>query len=226
MSKKPAIGITKPDNEDRLAYLAISNAVRITGGKPVKITPSSNYQNYDIKAVILGGGKDVFPELYKQASDPAYQYDHARDQMEIYWARRALENNIPALGICRGAQLMNVTCQGTLHNSVAEAYEDAIYPDGLFHNIFYRKQSLIIKETLLHGIVKQDILQINSIHKQAIDELGEGLVINAKERNQVIQAISHINHPFFLGVQFHPELLIYQRKFRDIFSALILAAQS
>lgn len=226
MTHKPTIGITKPDRKDRLAYLAICMAVKLAGGVPLKIEPSSDYESHDIQGLILGGGKDVFPELYKEASDPEYQYDHDRDQMEIHWARKALDGNIPTLGICRGAQLMNIVCGGTLHKSVREAYEDAKYPDGLLHHMFYRKKAFIIENTLLHTILGRKSLSVNSIHKQAIAVLGENLVINAQEINTVVQGMAHKKHPFFLGIQFHPEFLIHRKMFRDIFSALVIAAQN
>lgn len=225
MAEKPLIGITKPDNEDLLAYGAFWLAVKLAGGKPVMLSAShKDYKGVQIDGLLLGGGKDVFPGLYNFSPKEDYIYDQARDEMEVFWAERAREEKIPALGICRGAQLMNVVCGGTLHMSVAEAYENAHYPDGFIHHALYRKAIRINEDCLLHDIIERQALRVNSIHKQAIDKLGQGLEINAVEDNGVIQAVSMPDHPFFLGIQFHPEFMIYRDVFRNIFKALVKQA--
>lgn len=226
MSRKPVIGITKPDNEDLLAFGAFWLAVKLAGGAPLVLSASDDgYKNANIDGLLLGGGKDVFPGLYNQSPKEEYQYDEARDAMEVFWAERAREEGIPALGICRGAQLLNVVCGGTLHMNVSEAYDDAHYPDGLLHNALYRKVVNVEPEGLLYKITKRSRLNVNSIHKQAIAEIGEGLEVNAVENNGVVQAIADQSHPFFLGIQFHPEFLIHRRVFRKIFEALVQAAK-
>jgi putative glutamine amidotransferase len=226
MTCKPVIGITKPDNEDLLAFSAFWAAIKLAGGEPLVLTAADDrYKSANINGLLLGGGKDIFPGLYDQSPKDEYAYDRARDEMEVYWAERARDEQIPALGICRGAQLMNVVCGGTLHISVAEAYEDAHYPDGLFHHAFYRKTITIELDSILYAATGRTFLDVNSIHKQAIADLGTGLKVNAREDNGVIQGIAHKDHPFFLGIQFHPEFMIYRRVFRRIFEALVAAAK-
>jgi len=220
--KKPVIGITKPDNEDFFAYMAIKLALFLAGGIPLKITPKDkNYTSAKIDGLILGGGKDIFPSRYQQIPKDDYKYDQERDEMEVYWAERARDENIPTLGICRGAQLINVACGGSLHASILEVYKDAQYPDGIIHNALFRKEILIKPSSVLYDIIGKKSLMVNSIHKQAIDKLGEGLEINAQEKNGVVQAVSHKDHSFYLGVQFHPEFLIYKNDFIKIFKALV-----
>lgn len=226
MGDKPVIGITKPDNEDLLVFAIFWFAVKLAGGKPLILTASNpDYKSTAIDGLLLGGGKDIFPGLYQNYPKDEYKYDRARDEMEVFWAERARDENIPTLGICRGAQLMNIVCGGSLHMSVSDVYEDANYPDGIVHNTFYRKLISIKEGTLLSKITKRSELKVNSIHKQAIAELGEGFVVNAQEKNGVVQAIAHQDHPFFLGIQFHPEFMIHRRIFRNIFKALISAAK-
>lgn len=226
MNRKPIIGITKPDNEDLLAFGAFWAAVKLAGGRPLVLSASNkDYKSIDIDGLLVGGGKDVFPGLYKQSAKEEYIYDRERDEMEVFWAERARDEDIPTLGICRGAQLLNIVCGGTLHASVAEAYEDANYPDGFLHNIFYRKLIAIKDGSRLADITKSRSLRVNSIHKQAIWELGENLEINAQESNGVIQAIAHKDHPFFLGIQYHPEYMIYRRDCRQVFKAFVMASR-
>ncbi len=225
MRRKPVIGITKPDNKQLFAYLAITAGVIIAGGTPLKITPKDKkYESHNVDGLILGGGKDIFPGHYNQLPKEDYIYDSDRDDMEIFWAERAREENIPTLGICRGAQLMNVICGGTLHANVSEAYEDANYPDGFIHHAFFRKKITIYPDTPLYQILGTEKIKVNSLHKQAIDKLGKKLNIDAIEPNGVVQGISSDNHDYFIGLQFHPEFLIYKRKFRQIFESLIKKA--
>ena len=222
---KPKIGITKPFNKDYFEYLAINLSVRMAGGIPVKIEPIDGYQQHDIQGLILGGGTDVFPGRFNQTPKEEYEYDPERDEMEVFWAERAIEENIPALGICRGAQLMNVMRGGSLHMDISKAYEDAMYPEGFLNHALFRKAIFIEENTPLHTILQTTEIDVNSLHKQSIERLGKDLIVNASEKNGIIQAVSLPNHAFFLGVQFHPEFLTYNKKFRALFKALVDAAK-
>ena len=68
--------------------------------------------------------------------------------------------------------------------------------------------------------------RVNSIHTQAVDKLGDNLTITGQEKNGVVQAIEDMDKPFFLGVQFHPEYLIYKRSFRNIFKKLVICTKN
>jgi putative glutamine amidotransferase len=223
--EKPIIGITKPDLKDNFAFFCIWLGVLLAGGKPLKITPRrKNAQTADIDGLILGGGKDIFPARFRRAPKKDYKYDKARDEMEVFWAERALVEQIPALGICRGAQLMNVIAGGTLHMDVNEAYEGADYPSGFFHYLTYRKIINIKPLTKLHKMMGQQRTKVNSMHRQSIDVIGNDLKIVATEKNGVVQGISNADHPFFIGVQFHPEFLLYRQDMRNLFKGLVQAA--
>lgn len=227
MSDRPIIGITKPNNKDYLSYLAIKLAVIMAGGKPLKITSKDKqYESANINGLILGGGSDIFPARYNQAPKEDYIYDQDRDEMEVFWAERARDENIPTLGICRGAQLLNIVCGGSLHMDVSQVYEGANYPDGFIYNAFFRKTISINSDSFLHTIIPKIEIKVNSIHKQAIDKLGNDMSVNAVEKNGVIQAICLNNHDYFLGVQFHPEFLIYKKDFRKIFKRLVQSASN
>lgn len=226
MSTQPIIGITKPERGDNLAYTAMCLAVRLAGGVPIELSPGMAWRKLRLKGLLIGGGSDVFPAHYGQDAIEGARYDHDRDEMEMYWARRARDSHLPTLAICRGAQLMNVASGGSLHQRLAEIYQDVDYPSSALGHMLYRKTITIVEESLLSRLIQKPKTRVNSIHKQAIADLGEGLLVSACERNGVIQAIEDPAKPFYLGVQFHPEFMIYRKEFRAIFEGLVEAAKA
>ncbi|MCK5749059.1 MAG: gamma-glutamyl-gamma-aminobutyrate hydrolase family protein, partial [Oricola sp.] len=178
-----------------------------------------------ISGLVLGGGSDVYPELYDGQPHPQGQYDRERDRMEKFWAQRARDERLPVLGICRGAQLLNVVNGGTLHANIADVYKDIDYPSTLPGHVFYRKTIHIQRGTLLRRIIGAGTRKVNSIHKQAVAKVGEGLVVTARETNGLVQAIEDPGSDFYLGVQFHPEFLTYRKGDQRIFKALVKAAR-
>ncbi|MEX6633390.1 gamma-glutamyl-gamma-aminobutyrate hydrolase family protein [Hyphococcus lacteus] len=218
---RPVIGITKPIKKDNWAYAAVAAAVRIGGGNPVALTPSEQRKRPLINGVLFGGGQDIFPMLYDQTPKQGYIYDRNRDALEINLAKQARRDDIPALGICRGAQMMNVVRGGALYADVSAEYENAAYPNGLMGKVLFRKTIEIQSGSLLNAAFNTTDTSVNSLHKQAIKRLGDGLCITAKEKNGVIQAIEDPDMHYFMGVQFHPELLIYRSDMRELFRQFV-----
>lgn len=223
---KPRIGYTTRNFSLDPLQWAISLAIRIAGGRPVRLSPQSPWYDEDIEGLIIGGGTDLYPALYKIDPKPNYKYDHMRDDLEITWLDRAEKEKIPVLGICRGAQLMNVRRGGTLHVDVSKAYENAKYPTNIIARIFFRKFINIERGSFLEQVLNTRHVRVNSMHVQAIDKVGSGLEVSAKENNGVVQVIEDPDRDFFLGVQFHPEALIYKRKFRSIFKFFVKCAKA
>jgi putative glutamine amidotransferase len=164
-------------------------------------------------ALVLSGGVDVHPKFY--GSKTGYpgapeKFNEKRDEFEIAAFQLARENNIPVLGICRGMQLINVIHKGTL----IQNHEDENLSEMHKGNPDKSHHISIGKETLLHNITGQTNGEINSAHHQAIDRLGEGLIINAKADDGTIEGVelaNQSNKPFLLGIQWHPERMF---KFR------------
>ncbi len=224
VKRRPVIGITKPSNGDWLSWRAMAFAVWLAGGKAVKITSRAPRDPHSVDGLLFGGGADVFPERYQGKAKPDYVYDRARDDLETSWAKAALEHEIPVLGVCRGMQMLNVFAGGTLHEDLS-AFEGSASPETFFKRIFYRKPIRIAMGSRLDRASTQEVECVNSIHTQAVARLGTGFAITAREPNSLVQAIEHETAPFMMGVQFHPEFLVYRKFARNIFKDLVDTAR-
>ncbi|MCW8194408.1 gamma-glutamyl-gamma-aminobutyrate hydrolase family protein [Proteobacteria bacterium 005FR1] len=130
-------------------------------------------------------------------------YDPKRDQLEQRLIRQALENGIPVLGICRGAQLINVVLGGSLHQNIAEFYDEEPH----VRSLLPRKRIEIQEGSHLQAILQCQRCQVNALHNQAIANLGRDVKIVARDTAGVVQAIEYTEAPFAIGVQWHPEYL-------------------
>ena len=223
---KPTIGYTTRDGMLNLLQLSICFSIWLAGGRPLRLKPSTPRYDETIDGLVIGGGTDLYPALYEGLPKQNYKYDQARDEMEITWLKKAEQSDVPVLGICRGAQLINIQRGGSLHVDVGKAYEDAQYPSHFLAKVFFRKMIFLESNSVLQKCLGQDKARVNSMHTQAIDRLGESLKVSSKEKNGVVQSIEDASREFFIGVQFHPEVLIYRRRFRRIFRQMITAASS
>jgi len=111
MPSRPLIGITKPDHGDLGAFWAARLALALGGARSLALTA---HDNLTLDGLMLGGGSDVFPPQFGALPKTAYAYDLRREAMELAWLRRAWAEDMPTLGICRGAQLMNVAAGGNV----------------------------------------------------------------------------------------------------------------
>lgn len=222
--KRPFIGITKPVRGDLWAWWAMKLAVWLAGGHPVKVTAKAARDPQTIDGLIFGGGSDVYPKHYEGTPKPGYRYDLARGDMEASWAATARRHDLPALGVCRGAQMLNVFAGGTLHNDLT-GYDKAVSSNGLLEPLFLRKPIEVRKGSHLAEVIGSGRVCVNAIHKQAIERVGAGLRVVAREPNGIVQAVEDPTRRFWIGVQFHPELMLYRKPFRDLFKALVEAAR-
>jgi gamma-glutamyl-gamma-aminobutyrate hydrolase PuuD len=223
-SSRPVIGVTKPAAGDWLSYQALCLAVRLAGGKPLKVTARAPRAPRSVDGLLFGGGADVFPKRYEGSPKEGYRYDLARDDMEASWATAALEQDIPVLGVCRGMQMLNVLAGGALHSDLSR-YDGRTYPTTFLQRMFYRVAIHVDPQSRLAEITGKSELRVNAIHAQAIDKVGAGFTPVARETNGLIQAIEHTRGTFFIGVQFHPEFLIYRRFARSLFENFVVEAR-
>ncbi|MDZ7734737.1 MAG: gamma-glutamyl-gamma-aminobutyrate hydrolase family protein [Gammaproteobacteria bacterium] len=143
--------------------------------------------------------------------------DRARDELEYGLLCEALKHGKPVLGICRGAQLINVNLDGTLHQDISDFYTES--PRAW--SILPRKTIHIQSGTLLREILQTESCRVNALHKQSINHVGDGLRVSAVEKNGIIQAIEGMNTDFLIGVQWHPEYLPHHARQQRLFSALV-----
>lgn len=224
--QKPRIGVTGPDKGEKILRWFTFLGIRVAGGTPVRITATDNKDLSSFDGFILTGGRDINPQNYGEAAAlQDLQYDQDRDSFELEVVRYAVENQKPLLGICRGMQMLNIALGGSLYQEAKEALEGFIPSENLLSKIIGRRIVYINKQSKLYSILgEQERLRVNSIHHQAVNQVGRKLQVVAREENKLIQAVepdSTCDHPFLMGVQWHPELMLYTRHSRRLFEELI-----
>jgi putative glutamine amidotransferase len=170
---------------------------------------------------VITGGHDVDPVLYAEESQVLPKYDPERDAFESAIIDDALQRNLPLLGICRGAQLLNVRLGGNLHQDLRNHREHTSHR----RTIFPLKTLLVERNTRLHALLGAERASINSLHNQSIARVGNGLDVSGRDLDGIIQAVEDPQRRFLLGVQWHPEFLLLSRQQRALFYALVQAAR-
>lgn len=161
----------------------------------------------------------ILRKLFSLAGSPGP--DPKRDALEERFINHALNEHLPVLGICRGMQFLNVRFGGTLHQDLSVLEEER--PN--LRTLLPRKPVTLLPGSLLHTVFQKDETRVNALHHQAVDRLGEGFRVTARERGGVVQALEHSAVYWLVGVQWHPEFLPHKRRQQALFRALVRAAQ-
>lgn len=156
----------------------------------------------------------IFRKIYSSKSVPL---DKPRDELEFRLLKEAVNEGIPVMGICRGMQLMNIHLKGDLHQNIKNFYVETPQVT----SIFPKKLILIAPDSCLYNVFQTTRVKVNALHNQAVDKLGDDVVVVAKEPNDVVQGIEYSRHPFMIGVQWHPEYLVQKRRQRALFRRLV-----
>ena len=171
--------------------------------------------------IVTGGAFDVDPALYgADGRHASVTTKDRRTAFEKAAAERALDRDMPVLGICGGQQLLNVVLGGTLIQHIPDEVEDALAHEQPNPRTEPGHSVAVAPGTLLRRIVGADTLAVNSAHHQAAREVGRGVAVNAVAPDGVIEGIEAVGRRFCLGVQWHPEYGIDRGDAR-IFAAFV-----
>lgn len=172
-----------------------------------------------LDGLVLQGGADIHPSCYGSEPDgPLHATDLVRDLFELDLLRAFIAAGKPVLGICRGMQLINVALGGTLHQDLvlsgaaSDPHDHPTAEEDYRHGLAFEPGSWLSR--LYGGCIRT---HVNSIHHQGVDRLGEGLTIEARAPDGVVEAIRSTQHPFLVGVQWHPEF--HGARFPDLLSS-------
>ena len=219
----PVIAITGPARGAVGPRTLVAAMVRWYGGRALQLRPGDDLAAFEYHGVVVTGGHDVEPVLYAAEPEVEANYDPARDALESAVIRDALTRDLPLLGICRGAQLLNVCLGGTLHQTLH-----------LHRRRTSNRWTVLPLKTLcvtapgsrLAGLMRAPSGRINSLHNQGIDRVGEGLVVSGRDLDGIVQAVEDPLADFVLGVQWHPEFLPYFARQRALFREVVVRARA
>lgn len=220
LGSAPNILVTGPDKRLRTGWWATRLLCALCGLRPIYSTPNRPVPQDDIQGVIIGGGDDIEPEHYGLLKHPERRYDPARDDLELRILEMALKADLPILGICRGAQLLNVMLGGSLYPDIRSLRQ--LTPNRW--TVLPVKTVQTEPGSLLRQHTQRPSLRVNSLHNQAIDKLATPLSVSARDQDGFIQAVEMPSRRFVIGVQWHPEYLPYQQAQRHLLRAFRQAA--
>ena len=241
--RAPVIGIDcstgRPETQPLIPKTAMLNvmpydyveSVEMAGGLPLLLPLTRKREHIvqmldKIDGLILSGGHDIDPSYYGQSPHLKLgRQDVEKDRYESVLIPLAMrKKSLPMLGICRGIQSLNVFCGGTLLQDLSLVEGSPIKHrqetdlDSLTH------QFLIEPGTRLHQIFGKRRMRSNSYHHQVVDQVAPGWVVSARSEDGLIEAIEKPGKRFLVGVQPHPERLVWDfPEHRKIFQALIRA---
>ena len=209
-------------------------AILHVGGDPrivdASMAPDAALKGLD--GLLLTGGDDVTPSHYGEpAHDATIAAESGRDEFEVALVTEARRQGLPVFAICRGIQVLNVACGGTLVQDIPSQVTGALphalqvppnQPYSLAHEIWIEKDSLLSR--LMRERLNDDTCEVNSRHHQAVKTVATGFKVSATAPDGVIEAIEDPSLRFCLGVQWHPENFWRTGEFRALFEGFLEAA--
>lgn len=213
MQKRPLIAIPSQTELDAESFLvrrrytrflqnsnADSAALPIIEGESEILDALSHFDG-----LMLTGGADIDATIYGgQLMEECDEPHPERDALELSLISAAKKLGMPILGICRGLQIINVSYGGTLYQKIPSEVSDINHwqpepYDAPSHHVHLEK------DTLAQNVFGEDAIFVNSMHHQAVKEIGDGLVVAAKDDNGLVESLYDPNEKFLIGIQWHPE---------------------
>ncbi len=235
--QKPLIGITTRNGKDSdghpLTALQHSyvNAIVQAGGMPILIPTILAEEDFldlysRLAGILFTGGGDISLDYFRGENHPRIgEVDPNRDATEIGLMRVAVSNGKPVLGICRGAQVMNVALGGTLYTHIPDQVKGALdhaYPGDLRRTLVHPVN--VSEESRAAEIFGETFLSVNSLHHQGLKDIAPMLRVVGHAPDGVIEVVEIPDHPYALAVQWHPEWLTDQVPMQRLFKSFVDAA--
>jgi putative glutamine amidotransferase len=240
---RPLIGVTtsevrrkKPLSEGDMRQpeivlgMTYVGAVEDAGGVPVVLPPLDDRHVAplvdQLAGICVSGGPDIDPSSYGAEPHPKLGPVESRlDAFELAVVRRADAVGLPVLGLCRGAQVLNVARGGTLHQHVPDVSDGSVTHRQTEPGTVTTHDVRIEPGSRLASIVGPEDLDVNAFHHQAVDRLGRGLRAVAWADDGIVEAIEGDGEALYLGVQWHGETLVHLPRHLRVFEALVEAAR-
>lgn len=215
------IGISGPRRYGTAQRL-INLGLRLHGARTHYIRPGSRIDVSMLDGLVLSGGTHVHPERYGQEPQVIASYDPKRDRTDYQLLEKAEQLRIPVLGICRGAQFINVFHGGSLCQNVTPLRNKTRHRPLLLP--LQRVQ--LVQDSRIGRLMHDTRIGANRIHSQAIKRLGRNLRVTGLDDDLFVQAIENTGQQWLMGIQWHPEYLLYHAGHRRIFSHFVHAARA
>ena len=214
MSKSPIIGVTPLWDAERKSVWMLPEyleGVKAAGGVPVVLPIEMSEADADrivetCNGFLFTGGQDVAPELYGTKDTTGTIVSSAeRDKLETLLLTKALQADKPILGICRGLQFINAFLGGTLWQDLPSQHpSDIVHRQGKPYDVPTHK---VLLSGDLRTLLGKDTLEVNTLHHQAIKDLGKDLIPMAESPDGLIEAVKMVGKRFVCAVQWHPEYM-------------------
>ena len=207
-------------------------AVLHVGGSPQVLDLATPVEQAlsGLGGLLLTGGDDVAPSRYGEAAHPTVvEAETGRDEFEIALINAARARKLPILAICRGVQVLNVACGGSLIQDIPTElplplnHRVPTPPNASAHEVHVSAGTSLA--ALLGMAGNGGHVTVNSRHHQAPQRSGEGLIVIALPEHAVVEALVLTDHPFCVGVQWHPENFVETGELQSQFNGLIEAAR-
>ena len=234
MSKKPLIGVTVAHVTEELRTFPrfyYVKSIKDAGGNPVLIPPVQSLEEAEeildfVDGLLLTGGGDIAPSFLGEMPLPGIgPCFPERDLGEILLTQKALQADIPILGICRGIQVLAVAAGGKIYQDISTQYPKAIEHKQTSPRE-YPWHEINVLDSLLGRIIGDKRIEVNSLHHQAVEKLPEGFIQNAVAPDGIIEGIEKVGAKFCIGVQWHPESLASDIYSRELFKAFVRACEN
>src|SRR6202011_3679948 len=219
----------RPAGVEMALGLPYLRAVEQAGGLPVVLPPLDLHRISPLldrlSGILLSGGPDLAPASYGRAPHAELgDTEPQLDEFEVQLAREADARGLPILGICRGAQALNVARGGTLHQHLPDITDGSIVHRQRQPGTEATHEVRVAPRSGLAAVLGSRRVAVNSFHHQSVDRLGRGLRAVAWADDGVIEAVEGWGTTLLLGVQWHAETLVDDPAHLDLFRRLVSAS--